>query len=170
MMYDLKAQFTQTVLTEAFEVSSRQMSMALLGNVPVDQLAGDLKPLAAFGMPAVPISIIVGSKWTANPPKIFTPVRWLCPVFSSQDQVVVNWHRYPDRTLCWIKYDEWRNICGRMETPDQAICAAYQLIRNVQVLLLAHWVAYINRLEKWPEDIWLQRSHGNLTKEKKRNG
>lgn len=170
MGYDLTAQFTQTVLTEAFSAESRRMSMMPQKEGVIIHLAGDLKPLPIFDMPSAPISISIDGKWAKNPPKIFTPVRWLCPVFPEQDQVVINWHRYSDRTLCWIKYDEWRDICGLMATLDSANSAAYQLVRNVQVLLLAHWVSYINHLKKWPKDLWLQREHGNLAKERKQNG
>ena len=170
MVYDLTTQFTQTVLTEAFSATSRQMLMMPQKEGVVMHLEGDLKSLPIFDMPSAPISISIDSKWAKNPPKIFTPVRWLCPVFPEQDQVVVNWHRYSDRTLCWIKYDEWGEICGLLDTVDSANSAAYQLVRNVQVLLLAHWVSYIKKLKKWPKDLWLQREHGNLAKERKQNG
>lgn len=170
MVYDLTAQFTQTVLTEAFSAASRQMSMTPQGGGVIIHLEGDLKPLPTFDMPSAPISISVDGKWVKNPPKIFTPVRWLCPVFPEQDQVVINWHRYSNRTLCWIKDDEWQDICGLMETLDSVNSAAYQLVRNVQVLLLAHWVSYVNHLKMWPKDLWLQREHGNPVKERKRNG
>ena len=165
-MYDLTAHFMQTVLTEAFLAGSRQMVGTMRDdNVPVIHLKGNLNPLPAFSMPPVPVRISVDSKWAVNPPEIFTSVKWLCPMFPSQDQILANWHRYRNRTLCWIKYYEWREICGRMDVVERAASAAYQLVRNVQVLLLAHWVSYINRLDVWPKELWLQRPHGNSTKE-----
>ena len=84
MVYDLTAQFTQTVLTEAFSAESRRMSMMPQKEGVIIHLAGDLKPLPIFDMPSAPISISIDGKWAKNPPKIFTPVRWLCPVVFSR--------------------------------------------------------------------------------------
>ena len=75
MVYDLTAQFTQTVLTEAFSATSRQMLMMPQKEGVVIHLEGDLKSLPIFDMPSASISISIDSKWTKNPPKIFTPVR-----------------------------------------------------------------------------------------------
>ena len=63
MVYDLTAQFTQTVLTEAFSAESRRMSMMPQKEGVIIHLAGDLKPLPIFDMPSAPISISIDGKW-----------------------------------------------------------------------------------------------------------
>lgn len=167
MMIDLSPVFVQTVFSEALEKASRKMTGTC--GVSDVQLDGVLKPSEELETPPAAVCIKIGRRWMTYPPEVFSPVKWLCPVFASQDQDLCNWHRFSNRKLCWIKPDEWQSICGKMDSPDLAIRAAYQLVRNVRVLLQAHWIAYSYRIEKWP-DGWLQNPHKTPEEERKRNG
>lgn len=170
MTFDFEPTFINAIVQDAFSESSYTMYNTMEGNTSVMQLEGGLTPLPDFDMPVAQICLTIGRNWMIVPPIVSAPIHWLCPVFSSQDSDLKNWHRYSNKTLCWVSNDDWKDLCGCMNTQALAMRAAYQLTRNVRVLLQAHWVAYINHLEKWPNDSWLQRPHGIPAKERNKNG
>lgn len=102
---------------------------------------------------------------TKDRPKIWVKEPWVSPVFSDQNQVLPDWHRFGvDKDLgvqiCWIFPEEWTDVLrdGRINR------VAHQVAQNLKYWLCCHRIAYEQHLLDWPPD-WPFVPHNTKKKE-----
>lgn len=99
--------------------------------------------------------------WRYAPPHLRCTEKW---IRTSSSHGKVDWHIYPDNTLCYVIAPQWTDQIKAVETrygTRSAIhAAAFHAINNARWLLYHHLLGYRQRLTDWPKD-WPQWSHRN---------
>lgn len=107
----------------------------------------------------VQLDIKIYAKLTEQP-KVTVYAPWLSPYSARQNQDWMDWHRYPDYSICYGHPADWSALIKKYQNDsDLALILAKSLKKDVDFWLLCHRVAYENGLLTWLKD-WPAYPHG----------
>jgi hypothetical protein len=93
-------------------------------------------------------------------PKVTVYAPWLSPYSTRQNQCWMDWHRYPDYSICYGHPFDWKNLIAQYSNDNKlALILAKDLKKDVDFWLLCHRLAYENGLITWQKD-WPAYPHG----------
>ena len=110
------------------------------------------------GATSTGVTIVVGPNWLDRPP-VVTPHA----TFIRRE---VDWHAYPDGSLCYVLRDEWRDRLGKLMTKNQEDIslaidyAATWLLAATDSLVTRHLIGARHGIKQWPPE-WLAYAHGD---------
>src|SRR6185369_2642518 len=120
-----------------------------------------LLPLKAHegnGATSSSITIVVEPDWLERPPTV-----------TAHDSFIrreIDWHAYPDGSLCYVLKDEWRDRLGKFMTYNKEDIsramdyAATWLLAATDSLVTRHLFGSRHGIKQWPPD-WLAYAHGD---------
>ena len=118
-----------------------------------------LLPLRAHdenGATSSSISVVVKPDWLQQPPTVTSHAPFI--------RREVDWHAYPDGSLCYVLKDEWRDRLAKLmannrEDISHAIdYAATWLLAATDSLVTRHLLGVRHGIKQWPAE-WLAYAH-----------
>src|SRR5207247_580057 len=116
-----------------------------------------LKAHGEDGAASSSVTVLVRPDWLELPPVVAS--------YSPFIRREVDWHAYPDGSLCYVLRDEWRDRLAKLMTNNsedisRAIdYAATWLLAATDSLVTRHLLGARHGIEKWPKE-WLAYAHG----------
>jgi hypothetical protein len=86
------------------------------------------------------------------PPKVLCHESWM--------RAEPDWHNSSRQGMCWVLPNEWRDAMNWKHKPIAAIMSegSQWLVSSVKLMVDRHYLASLERMEKWPSE-WLAWSH-----------